>query len=224
MVFDEVHILFEQSGTFKKVFAAYGYNVTEYDIKNTENVDLSTNIFKEIDLALETKCYSLFDNIYEDDLVFAFFPCTYFSDQSQLLSRGDSFGQKNWSEKQKLEYSMKQANKRSEFFNYLCKLCIIAIDRGFKLIIENPYGKINFLKWYFPIRPGIVITDRRSYGDYFKKPTQFFFINCVPEFKLFQEEDKTKFVTKRIVDKRGIDRSLISPAFAENFCKQFIFD
>src|SRR5574344_678522 len=119
---------------------------------------------------------------------------------------------------------MKQANKRSKFFNYLCKLCIIAIDKGFKLIIENPYGKINFLKWYFPIRPEIVITDRRSYGDYFKKPTQFFFINCVPEFKLFQEDNKTKFVTERIEDKRGIDRSLISPAFAENFCKQFIFD
>lgn len=224
MIFDKVHILFEQSGTFKKIFAAYGYNVTEYDIENNENVDLNTDIFAEIDLEFNNKNNSLFSNINESDLVFAFFPCTYFSDQSQLLSRGDNFGQKSWSEKQKLEYSMKQANKRSEFFNYLCKLCIIAIDRGFKLIIENPYGKINFLKWYFPIRPEMVITDRRSYGDYFKKPTQFFFVNCVPEFKLFQEEDKTKFVTKRVEDQQGIDRSLISPAFAENFCKQFIFD
>lgn len=224
MTFDKVHILFEQSGTFKKVFAAYGYNVTEYDIEETENVDLSTDIFKAIDLEFENKSNSLFRNINENDLVFAFFPCTYFSDQSQLLSRGDNFGQKNWSEKQKLEYSMKQMNKRSEFFNYLCKLCIIAIDRGFNLVIENPYGKINFLKWYFPIRPEIIITDRRDYGDFFKKPTQFFFVNCVPEFKLFQEADKTKFVAKPIEDKRGIDRSLISPAFAENFCKQFIFD
>ena len=224
MIFDKVYILFEQSGTFKKIFAAYGYNVTEYDIENTENVDLRTDIFAEIDLEFNNKNNSLFSNINESDLVFAFFPCTYFSDQSQLLSRGDNFGQKSWSEKQKLEYSMKQANKRSKFFNYLCKLCIIAIDRGFKLIIENPYGKINFLKWYFPIKPEIIITDRRSYGDYFKKPTQFFFVNCVPEFKLFQEGDKTKFVTKRIENKRGIDRSLLSPAFAENFCKQFIFD
>ena len=224
MIFDKVYILFEQSGTFKKIFAAYGYNVTEYDIENTENVDLRTDIFAEIDLEFNNKNNSLFSNINESDLVFAFFPCTYFSDQSQLLSRGDNFGQKSWSEKQKLEYSMKQANKRSMFFNYLCKLCIIAIDRGFKLIIENPYGKINFLKWYFPIKPEIIITDRRCYGDYFKKPTQFFFVNCVPEFKLFQEGDKTKFVTKRIENKRGIDRSLLSPAFAENFCKQFIFD
>lgn len=224
MIFDKVHILFEQSGTFKKVFTAYGYNVTEYDIEKTESVDLRTNIFTEIDLEFNNKSNSIFSNINENDLVFAFFPCTYFSDQSQLLSRGDNFGQKSWSEKQKLEYSMKQANKRSKFFNYLCKLCIIAIDRGFKLIIENPYGKINFLKWYFPIRPELIITDRRSYGDYFKKPTQFFFVNCVPEFKLFQGADKTKFTLNRVVDKKGIDRSLISPAFAENFCKQFIFD
>lgn len=224
MVFDKVYILFEQSGTFKKVFEDYGYNVTEYDIEKTESVDLSTDIFEEINLEYENKSTSLFRNINENDLVFAFFPCTYFSDQSTILSRGDSFGQKNWSERQKLEYSMKQAGKRSKFFNYLCKLCIIAINRGFKLIIENPYGKINFLKWYFPIRPELVITDRRSYGDSFKKPTQFFFINCVPEFKLFQGADKTKFTSNKVEDKRGIDRSLISPVFAENFCKQFIFD
>ena len=224
MVFDKVHIFFEQSGTFKKVFAAYGYNVTEYDIEKTKNIDLSTDIFEVIGLEYENKSTSLFRNINENDLVFAFFPCTYFSDQSTILSRGDSFGQKSWSERQKLEYSMKQANKRSKFFNYLCKLCIIAIDRGFKLIIENPYGKINFLKWYFPIRPELVITDRRSYGDFFKKPTQFFFINCVPEFKLFQGADKTKFTSNKVIDKKGLDRSLISPVFAENFCKQFIFD
>ena len=35
MRFKEVHILFEQSGTFKKVFEKYGYKVIEYDIENT---------------------------------------------------------------------------------------------------------------------------------------------------------------------------------------------
>lgn len=224
MKFDEVHILFEQSGTFKKVFAAHGYNVTEYDIEKTENVDFDTDIFAEIELASANRFISLFHDIHDSDLALAFFPCTYFSDQSQLLARGDSFGQKTWSEKQKLEYSMEQMNKRNEFFSYLCKLCLLAIDKGFKLIIENPYGKVNFLKWYFPLKPELVITDRRTYGDFFKKPTQFFFINCVPEFKLFPEADKTKFIANSVEDRRGFDRSRISPIFAENFCKQFIFD
>jgi len=224
MKFDEVYILFEQSGTFKKVFAAHGYKVTEYDIENTENVDFDTDIFAEIELASANRFISLFHDIHDSDLVLAFFPCTYFSDQSQLFSRGDSFGQKTWSEKQKLEYSMEQMNKRNEFFSYLCKLCLLAIDKGFKLIIENPYGKVNFLKWFFPLKPELVITDRRAYGDFFKKPTQFFFINCVPEFKLFPEADKTKFIANPVEDRRGFDRSKISPIFAENFCNQFIFD
>lgn len=224
MKFDEVHILFEQSGTFKKVFAAHGYNVTEYDIEKTENVDFDTDIFAEIELASANRFISLFHDIHDGDLVLAFFPCTYFSDQSQLLSRGDNFGQKTWSEKQKLEYSLEQMNKRNEFFSYLCKLCLLAIDKGFKLIIENPYGKVNFLKWFFPLKPELVIQDRRIYGDFFKKPTQFFFVNCVPEFKLFPEADKTKFVANPVEDRRGFDRSRIAPIFAENFCNQFIFD
>lgn len=223
MKFNKVYILFEQSGTFKKVFATHGYNVTEYDIEKTENVDFNTDIFAEIDLEMKKRFVSLFNDIHDNDLVIAFFPCTYFSDQSQLLSRGDSFGQKTWSEKRKLEYSMEQMNKRNEFFNYLCKLCIIAIDKGFKLIIENPYGKENFLKWFFPLKPELVIYDRRAYGDFFKKPTQFFFINCVPEFKLFSEVDKTKFIKNPVIDKKGFDRSRISTIFAENFCNQFIF-
>ncbi len=224
MKFDKVHILFEQSGTFKKVFAAQGYNVTEYDIEKTENVDFNTDIFAEISQTSANSFSSLFHDIHDNDLVLAFFPCTYFSDQSQLLSRGDSFGQKSWSEKQKLEYSLEQMNKRNEFFSYLCKLCLIAIDKGFKLIIENPYGKVNFLRWFFPLKPELVIINRRIYGDFFKKPTQFFFINCIPEFKLFPEADRTKFVTNPIEDRHGFDRSRISPIFAENFCNQFIFD
>lgn len=224
MVFDKVHILFEQSGTFKKVFAAHGYNVTEYDIEKTENVDLDIDIFAEIELAADNKYSSLFHNIHNNDLVLAFFPCTYFSDQSQLLSRGDNFGQKTWTERQKLEYSLKQMDKRNEFFSYLCKLCLLAINKDFKLIIENPYGKVNFLKWFFPIKPKLIIPDRRVYNDVFQKPTQFFFLNCEPEFKLFPGADKTKFIKNTIEDKRGFDRSRISASFAENFCNQFILD
>lgn len=224
MKFKEVHILFEQSGTFKKVFKKYGYKVIEYDIEKTENVDFNINIFTEIDRAIMTKEKSLFDNIHNDDLVLAFFPCTYFSDQSQLLSRGDNFGQKTWSERKKLEYSMQQMNKRNDFFNYLCKLCIIAIEKGFKLIIENPAGKINFLKWFFPIKPSVIIQDRREYGDLFKKPTQFFFVNCKPEFKLFLDVDKTQFKVNLIENHRGFSRSKISYNFAKNFCNQFILE
>lgn len=222
MTFNKVHCLFEQSGTFKKAFKELGYNAIDYDINKTKNVDIVTDLFMQIFLASEEKKYSIFNDINKDDLVIAFFPCTYFSDQSQLLSRGDNYGQKDWSEKKKLEYSMKQMQERSSFYTFLCSLCLLAIKKGFKLIIENPYGKINFLKQYFPIKPKVVIMNRQKMGDFYKKPTQFFFINCNPEFNLQNEYNLENKMQKRIEDNRGIERSIISPTFAKNFIKDFI--
>ena len=222
MTFSKVHCLFEQSGTFKKAFKELGYNAIDYDINKTENVDVVVDLFMQIFLTNQEKNSVVFDNISPDDLVIAFFPCTYFSDQSQLLSRGDSYGQKEWSEKQKLEYSMKQMQERSSFYTFLCSLCLIAIKRGFKLIIENPYGKVNFLKHFFPLKPEVVLLDRRKMGDFYKKPTQFFFINCVPEFKLWNECTETMGKQKRVEDNRGFARSVISPTFAKNFIKTYI--
>ena len=222
MTFGKVHCLFEQSGTFKKAFKELGYNAIDYDINKTENVDVVADLFVQIFLANIEEESSVFDNISQDDLVIAFFPCTYFSDQSQLLSRGDSYGQKEWSEKKKLEYSMEQMQKRSTFYTFLCNLCLLAIKRGFKLIIENPYGKVNFLKHFFPLKPEVVLLDRRKMGDFYKKPTQFFFINCVPEFKLWNECSETMGKQKRVEDHKGFARSIISPTFAKNFIKTYI--
>ncbi len=222
MTFNKVHCLFEQSGTFKKAFKELGYNAIDYDINKTENVDVIIDLFTQISYTSKEKKSVVFDNINQDDLVIAFFPCTYFSDQSQLLSRGDNYGQKKWSEKQKLEYSMEQMQKRSTFYTYLCNLCLIAIKKGFKLIIENPYGKVNFLKQFFPIKPKVIITSRQKMGDFYKKPTQFFFINCNPEFNLQNEYSLENKVSKRIEDNRGISRSIISQTFAKNFIKDFI--
>ena len=222
MTFNKVHCLFEQSGTFKKAFKELGYNAIDYDINKTENVDVVTNLFIQINLASVEGESTIFDNISQDDLVIAFFPCTYFSDQSQLLSRGDNYGQKEWSVKKKIEYSIEQMFMRNKYYLHLCSLCLIAIKKGFKLIIENPYGKVNFLKQYFPIKPKVVITNRQKMGDFYKKPTQFFFINCNPEFNLQNEYNLENKMQKRVEDNRGIKRSIISPTFAKNFIKDFI--
>lgn len=222
MTFNKVHCLFEQSGIFKKAFKELGYDAIDYDINKTENVDVVTNLFIQINIASAEEKSTIFDNISQDDLVIAFFPCTYFSDQSQLLSRGDNYGQKEWSEKKKIKYSIEQMYMRNKYYLHLCGLCLIAIKKGFKLIIENPYGKNNFLKQYFPIKPKVIIMNRQKMGDFYKKPTQFFFINCNPEFNLQNEYSLENKVAKRIEDSRGIERSIISPAFAKNFIKDFI--
>ena len=222
MVFDTVHCLFEQSGTFKKAFEELGYKAIDYDINKTENVDVVVDLFEQISLSYMEMTQTIFDDIKENDLVIAFFPCTYFSDQNQLLSRGDNFGQKEWSMKKKLEYSIDNMEKRMLFYKYLCTLCLIAIKQGFRLIIENPYGTVNFLKQFFPVKPGLVIKDRRKMGDIYKKPTQFFFINCVSEFKLYSNCFIKVDVQKTIESSHGFDRSVISAAFAKNFIETYI--
>lgn len=222
MVFNAVHCLFEQSGTFKKVFEELGYRAVDYDIHKTENVDVVVDLFEQIFLTDMEMTQTIFDGIKKDDLVIAFFPCTYFSDQSQLLSRGDNFGQQKWSIEKKLKYSMDKMEKRMMFYKYLSTLCLIAIKKDFRLIIENPYGTVNFLKQFFPVKPGLVIKDRRKMGDVYKKPTQFFFINCEPEFKLYHDCFIKVDDQKKIEKTYGFNRSLISAAFAENFIKTFI--
>lgn len=224
MVFNTVHCLFEQSGTFKKAFEKLGHKAFDYDINKTENVDVVIDLFEQIFLTDMEMTQTIFDGIKKDDLIIAFFPCTYFSDQNQLLSRGDNFGQKEWSMEKKLKYSTDNMEKRMTFYKYLCTLCLIAIKKGFRLIIENPYGTVNFLKQFFPIKPGLIIKDRRTMGDFYKKPTQFFFVNCEPEFKLHGEYFSTMGSKKTIERTQGFNRSIISPAFAENFIKTYIID
>lgn len=224
MKFNKVFCLFEQSGTFKNAFEKMGFEAVDYDIQVTEHTGKSTDIFKEIYVCFYHLDITLFDKISKNDLVMAFFPCTYFSDQSQLLSRGDSFGQKEWSLSRKLEYSLCQMGERSEYYENLCMLCHIAIEKGFKLVIENPYGKANFLKQFFPIKPTVIITDRTLYGDYFKKPTQFFFINCKPSFQLERQIRLPKEKRKIVENEHGFSRSKISPDFAKNFITDFILE
>ena len=224
MKFNKVHCLFERSGTFKHAFERLGFEAFDYDIVITEATKKSTDIFQEIENYASNKNDTIFEEIHENDLVMAFFPCTYFSDQSQRLSRGDSFGQKKWDLKQKMSYSFQQMELRNRFYKKLCWLVEIALQDGFKLIIENPYGNVNFLKHFFPVKPAVVIKNRTEYGDYFRKPTQFFYINCEKPFHLENVSCTCKNPPIAIEDVKGFSRSVISSQFADNFIKNFILD
>ena len=119
--------------------------------------------------------------------------------------------------------SMKDMTTRADFYKTLCRLCIIAKRKKFKLIIENPYGKANFLKQFFPIKPGLIVKNRMQWGDFFKKPTQFFFLNCIPNFFLERIVASPK-ENNPIEKNKGFSRSRISSRFAENFIESVILD
>ena len=76
-------------------------------------------------------------------------------------------------------------------------LCIIAIMRKFKLIIENPYSTQHYLQRYWCLKPKVIDEDRTQTGDYFKKPTAYWFWNCVPTNGFTRQNDKIQKIIKK---------------------------
>ena len=69
----KVHLLFEQSGTFKNEFKKLGYEAYDYDIQNNfGETDYQIDIFSEIEKAYEGGQESIFDKMTKDDLILAF--------------------------------------------------------------------------------------------------------------------------------------------------------
>lgn len=230
MKVNKAHCLFEQSGTWKNVFLSMGYEALDYDISNTYGeTDRQIDLFGEIDKAFDNE-ESIFDFIQKDDIIVAFFPCTRFECKIPLNFRGESSQQRNHTDLQKLEYSMKLHEELHFLYEELCKLCIICLRGGYRIIIENPYTQPHYLTTYFPIKPKVIIKDRSAYGDYFKKPTQFFFLNCDPESNIVMTPIQivpyaTKDNCHKKIDKEGSrqeKRSLMHPQFAERFIKEYI--
>ena len=99
------------------------------------------------------------------------------------------------------------------------------------MIVENPYTQPQYLTTYFPIKPAIIDKDRRMNGDYFKKPTQYWFVNCEPENNLiFEPIEHTETYTISNAEKmenghtRAVKRSLMHPQYAKRFIKAYVLE
>lgn len=130
MKINKVHCLFEQSGTFKNQFKELGIEAEDYDILNDfGQTDHVVDLFKAIDDAYDGKP-SLFDDIGECDLIFAFFPCTRFQAYNCSNFQGKNPGLKDWTEAQKLEYSMQLHDELHKLYTLICKLFAICLRGG----------------------------------------------------------------------------------------------
>lgn len=224
------HCLFEQSGTFKNEFKKLGNEAYDYDIQNEfGETDYVIDLFSEIGEAYDGKP-SIFDKINEDDLILAFFPCTRFESRVPLLFRGQATQQKSWSDEQKLEYSITLQNELTELYILLCKMVIVVLRKGLRMVIENPYQAPHYLTTYWCLRPTIIDKDRTQNGDYYKKPTQYWFINLKPKYNLVFEP--LEYVEQRIIEtakctdctSRKTERSMIHPQYANRFIRQYLID
>lgn len=227
----KAHCLFEQSGTFKNEFKKLGIEAYDYDILNNYGeTDYIVDLFAEIRGGYEHK-ESIFDTFKSDDIILAFFPCTRFEAVIPLMFRGELYQQEKYTDKQKLETSMMLHKELHRNYMLISEMVLICIEKGLRMIIENPYTAPHYLTTYWCIKPKIIDKDRRENGDYMKKPTQYWFINCEPKQNLVFEP--IDYVEPRICEditkgNTGTDRtecrSMIHPQYANRFIRQYILD
>ena len=225
----KVHCFFEQSGTFKNEFIKLGIPAEDYDIQNNfGETDHTDDLFAEIEKAYGG-CISVFDSITKDDLVFAFFPCIYFSVISQMSM---SFGATNYrklSIKEKTDKILERSVNRENFFRICVKMISVAMQKNIRLIMENPWSEQTFLKANFVMPPSLVDMDRTKRGDVYKKPTAYWFFNCEPtrgcSFQPTPKDQIKDILHSKKSPQAGLcseERSMISPDYARNFICDFI--
>ena len=187
----KVHCFFEQSGTFKNEFIKLGIPAEDYDIQNNfGQTDHVIDLFAEIREGYDGQP-SVFDHITKDDLIMAFFPCIYFETIQQLYFALAKNELRNKPMTWQIDYAIDRLEKRTKFHKLLYQLVSLAYGRELRLIIENPATTPNYLisGQNFPT-PTMVDNNRWLRGDYFKKPTAYWFINCTPTNGLTMQRPK----------------------------------
>lgn len=127
---------------------------------------------------------------------------------------------------------MDELNQMYELWN---KLFILVKDRGLRMVVENPYSEQHFMTRYWCLKPSIIDYDRRERGDYYKKPTQFWFVNkepsnnCIFEITNWNEigctiKNMKKDKYSKISDSAKTARSCIHPEYANRFIREFILE
>ena len=224
-----VHCFFEQSGTFKNEFIKLGIPAEDYDIQNNfGQTDHVIDLFAQIEAAYDGQP-SVFDTIQPSDLIMAFFPCIYFCAMSQVSTTWACKNYRKLTIKQKSDAILERIRNRERFLGLAIKMLTIAAARGLQLVMENPWSEQTYLKTCFIIPPQFVDNDRTRRGDYFRKPTAYWFVGRYPgNGKSYQQtppdkirkiEDTPKGKTAGICSE---ERSMISPDYARNFICDFI--
>ena len=141
-----------------------------------------------------------------------------------------SWGYKNYrklSIKEKTQAILRRVAERERFFGLAVKMLTVAKERGLRLIMENPWSMQTYLKANFILEPTLVDNNRMRRGDYFVKPTAYWFINCEPTHGFTEQmgKEKKSVLHARPAPRAGLcseERSMISLDYARNFICDFI--
>lgn len=224
----KAHCLFEQSGTFKREFIKLGIPAEDYDIQNNfGETDHQIDLFAEIENAYEGGA-SIFNSMSYNDIIIAFFPCIYFETIQMCYFQLTHNNNAKKSIPERIEDAIDRLEKRTKFHTLLYKLVHIALSRKLRLIIENPATSPSYLigTQNFPA-PSIIDFNRRLRGDYFTKPTAYWFFGCSPTHlgTYYPPREKKTILSAKASPSAGLcseERSMISPDYARNFICDFI--
>lgn len=233
----KVHCFFEQSGTFKNEFIKLGIPAEDYDIQNNFNqTDHVIDLFGEIDreynyLTRQDKTRqdkTVFDSIDPcQDLIIAFFPCIYFCATSQMAFYLGCINYRCLTDMEKIEMILKRNDNRSLFYQRLIKLVAVCLALNIRMVLENPWSEQTYLKANFLKAPDVVDMNRMKRGDYYKKPTAYWFWNCKPTngFSYQNDKEQKTIMKAKMGIKAGIcseERSMISSDYARNWICDFV--
>ncbi len=224
----KVHCFFEQSGTFKNEFIKHGIPAEDYDIQNNfGETDHVMDLFAEIENAYGGGI-SIFDKITKDDLIMAFFPCIYFESVQQMYYSLDTLNNRHKPICERIKDAIERIDKRTYFHLVLYKMVFVCYEKNLRMVIENPAGPNGFItSGQNFIAPTFIDRNRSLRGDFYKKPTAYWFINCDPtNGNTIQKDKKTKTIESskkgKVAGMCSEERSMISPDYARNFICDFI--
>lgn len=204
--------LFEQSGTFKRQLIAAGHTAIDIDIEdNFKETDYCCDLFSML-------LYSPFTFkalVRHYDLAIAFFPCTWFSMNNDMILNGTAKQLKTFTAAEKQSYIDKRLQDRATAAAAITRMITLCKEAHTPLIIENP--ATPYIKTL--LGQPAVRHYRNKYGDIYRKPTYWYTYGCtINEIKLqlipTEQTEKIQYLKH---DKlRKIKRSLMTAAYAAN--------
>lgn len=215
--------LFEQSGTWRDQFRALGFEAYDYDIESRfGKTDFIFDLFDEIEKAYQGFNVSVFDSFDKGDLVVAFFPCIRFSKLWIWHLQCTAYQDRDMTPLGKARKFDDGIWETAKYASLVTKLVMVCLRKGLRLVIENPYDKNHFLIRYWPFVPQVIHKDRTMHGDWFVKPTAYWFFGFEPYDNPIFDEPIAHYAQKTIDGLPQIEKSLMSPEYARRFIRMHI--
>jgi len=179
-----------------------------------------------------------------DDIIMAFFPCIKFCSVMEQIQHEDFYDSshkksKNYGTpeyfKNKWAVLRNLSQERFYFYDLALKMTAVVQIKGLRMIIENPWHPTNFTKHFWFLRTSLIDNDRTRRGDYFRKPTAYWYVNCEPTHgETWQPtpKDKIKTITagsgasrtrekmKSILGKEELDKKYLEHTSQAGLCDE----